>query len=131
MKLLIEKYFYHRNKNKINFKMGNFKFLVFLFTILLSTSSIGQNTNSNEKRDLKNDTTIELNVDFKVEKTELAAFQTNWFTGTNQEIENKINNTTSVLISKKEMYLVSGLSNKTLLIRSLLKKADSNVNATA
>jgi len=111
--------------------MNNLKFLVFFFLMVISTSTIGQNADSNEKRELKNEYSSEINVDLKIDKAELAAFQTNWFTGSNQEIQNKTNNTTSVLTSKKEMYLQSGLSNKTLLIRSLLKKADSNINATA
>jgi hypothetical protein len=36
----------------------------------------------------------------------------------------------SALISKKEQYLKSGFSTKTILIRSILKKADGYVNAT-
>lgn len=58
-----------------------------------------------------------------------------WFIGakqqTNQSLsENEGNKGKSALISKKEQYLQSGLSNKTLLIRSILKKADSYTNAT-
>lgn len=65
-----------------------------------------------------------------------SAMTVQWFTGVKQTLE--VSNTSketqtgrSALQSKKEMYLQSGMSNKTLLIRSLLKKADCNFRAIA
>lgn len=69
-------------------------------------------------------------------KTEIRNIEfSNWFTGSTQKniqpiFESENNNKKSALISKKEQYLQLGLSNKTLLIRSILKKADSYANAT-
>ncbi|MDY0089239.1 MAG: hypothetical protein RBR78_02625 [Flavobacteriaceae bacterium] len=60
----------------------------------------------------------------------------NWFVGAKQNsnlsLSDKEGNKEgqSAVISKKEQYLQSGLSNKTLLIRSIMKKADSYTNAT-
>jgi len=60
----------------------------------------------------------------------------NWFSGAKQETKvsaAKEESTTlnrSALVSKKEQYLKSGMSTKTILIRSIMKKADSYVNAT-
>ena len=61
---------------------------------------------------------------------------TQWFTGVKQTLEvsnptKEIQTGNSALQSKKEMYLHSGMSNKTLLIRSLLKRADSHSRAIA
>ncbi len=59
----------------------------------------------------------------------------NWFTGVKQEanVTSTTESTTinrSSLISKKEQYLKSGFSNKTILIRSIMRKVDAFVNAT-
>lgn len=59
----------------------------------------------------------------------------NWFVGAKQDVKvNSVNESTTInrasLASKKEQYLNSGFSNKTILIRSIMKKADAYINAT-
>jgi hypothetical protein len=57
-----------------------------------------------------------------------------WFVGTlnaaSSSATGAVKATRSLVPSKKEQYLQSGMSNKTLLIRSILRKADGFVNAT-
>ncbi|WP_333695477.1 hypothetical protein [Flavobacterium sp.] len=56
-----------------------------------------------------------------------------WFVGTLNAASSAtgaVKATRSLVPSKKEQYLQSGMSNKTLLIRSILRKADGFVNAT-
>lgn len=68
--------------------------------------------------------------------TEMASAEiSNWFIGAKQEVNvNVVNESTTInrasLISKKEQYLKSGFSTKTILIRSIMKKADGYSNAT-
>lgn len=62
------------------------------------------------------------------------AQMSDWFSGQvvpSQEASLNISQKRSLVPNKKEMYLQSGLSNRTLLIRSLLKKADSYLNGMA
>ncbi len=57
-----------------------------------------------------------------------------WFVGTlstaSSSATGAVKANRSLVPSKKEQYLQSGMSNKTLLIRSILRKADGFVNAT-
>ena len=62
------------------------------------------------------------------------AQMSDWFSGQvapTQEASSNDTQKRSLVPNKKEMYLQSGLSNRTLLIRSLLKKADSYMNGLA
>jgi hypothetical protein len=62
------------------------------------------------------------------------AQMSDWFSGQvapSQTASGKVSTTRSLVPSKKEMYLQSGCSNSTLLIRSILKKADAYLNGMA
>lgn len=62
------------------------------------------------------------------------ADMSDWFSGQVAPSQAASSNSTqirSLVPNKKEMYLQSGLSNRTLLIRSLLKKADAYMNGVA
>ncbi|MFN3756027.1 MAG: hypothetical protein ACK4RM_03655 [Flavobacterium sp.] len=110
--------------------MKNFTKVVIITVLFISASLSAQ-----EAVEQENFTSIEktiLNVETALG---YATATSQWFTGVKQNIETSISkkdsqNSTNSLLSKKEMYLQSGLTNKTLLIRSLLKKADSNTRAT-
>lgn len=106
----------------------------FFLTVLLvafSTVAFAQ-TNSNELvSEAQAQELLEINSE------EMASAEvTNWFVGTKQETNvTSVKESTTInrasLISKKEQYLKSGFSNKTILIRSIMKKVDGYVNATA
>jgi hypothetical protein len=107
----------------------------FFLTVLLvafSTVAFAQsNSNNNELvSEAQAQEMLEINAD------EMASAEiTNWFTGVKQEdnVTKATESTTinrSSVISKKEQYLKSGLSNKTILIRSIMKKVDGYANAT-
>lgn len=108
--------------------MKNFKTIIFFFTFLVTVTAVGQN---NQEVVSTEDNKVEKSIEMISGNNDVASLQTNWFTGAKQEVEVQEKNTSSLLVSKKDMYLQSGFSNKTLLIRTLLKKADSAINATA
>lgn len=103
--------------------------LIWMFTVNLSAQEVAVQETS----------AITVEVIVKVETAvsyASSAMTTQWFAGVKQTLEVSSSNResqsgSSALQSKKEMYLQSGMSNKTLLIRSLLKRADSNTRATA
>jgi hypothetical protein len=107
----------------------------FFLTVLLvafSTVVFAQsNSNNNELvSEAQAQEMLEINSD-EMASAEIA----NWFTGVKQEanVTNATESTTinrSSVSSKKEQYLKSGFSNKTILIRSIMKKVDGYVNAT-
>ncbi len=72
----------------------------------------------------------------QVNTVEMSSIEiSNWFAGAKQETNvTSVKESTTInrssLISKKEQYLKSGFSTKTILIRSIMKKADGYVNAT-
>ena len=119
---------------KIHMKAINTKFLITLIIVLFSVNNeiFAQTTVENQlvseeqAQEMIQESTIELS------SIEIS----NWFSGAKQESKfsaAKEESTTinrSALLSKKEQYLKSGMSSKTLLIRSIMKKANSYVNAT-
>lgn len=114
-------------------KAINTKFLITLIIVLFSaiTEVSAQTTVANEI--VSEENAQEMIQESTVEMSSIEI--SNWFSGAKQEINvtSAKESTTinrSALVSKKEQYLKSGMSNKTLLIRSIMKKADSYVNAT-
>lgn len=115
-------------------KAINTKFLITLILVTFSafTGALAQTTVANEL--VSEENAQEMIQENTVEMSSIEI--SNWFTGAKQETNvssTKEESTTinrSALISKKEQYLKSGMSTKTILIRSIMKKADSFVNAT-
>ncbi|HRE78343.1 MAG TPA: hypothetical protein PLL09_11020 [Flavobacterium sp.] len=115
-------------------KAINTKFLITLLLVTFSafTGAFAQTNVTNEI--VSEENAQEMIQENTVETSSIEI--SNWFTGAKQESNvttTKEESTTinrSALISKKEQYLKSGMSNKTLLIRSIMKKANSYVNAT-
>lgn len=115
-------------------KAINNKFLITLILVTFSafTGAFAQTTVSNEI--VSEENALEVIQENTVEMSSIEI--SNWFSGAKQESNvttTKEESTTinrSALISKKEQYLKSGMSTKTILIRSILKKANSYVNAT-
>lgn len=108
----------------------NFLVVIFLMFIGIIGSS-AQTTSTNELVNESEAMELIKNSEENVSSAEIS----NWFIGAKQEVNlTKSNESTtqnrSALISKKEQYLKSGFSTKTILIRSILKKADGYVNAT-
>lgn len=119
---------------KIHMKAINTKFLITLILVIFSaiTEVSAQTTVVNEI--VSEEQAQEMIQENTVETSSIEI--SNWFSGAKQETKvstAKEESTTinrSSLVSKKEQYLKSGMSNKTLLIRSIMKKANSYVNAT-
>lgn len=115
-------------------KAINTKFLITLILVIFSaiTEVSAQTTVANEI--VSEEQAQEMIQESTVEMSSIEI--SNWFSGAKQESKVsavKEESTTinrSALVSKKEQYLKSGMSNKTLLIRSIMKKANSYVNAT-
>lgn len=110
--------------------MKNFTKVVIITVLFFSASLSAQETVKQENFNTTEQTII--NVETAIG---YATATSQWFTGVKQNIETSVSgkdsqNSTNSLLSKKEMYLHSGLTNKTLLIRALLKRAESNTNAT-
>lgn len=108
----------------------NFLVVIFLMFIGIIEAS-AQTTSTNEL--VNQSEAIEL-IKYSEETVSFAEIS-NWFIGSKQEINlSKSNESTSqnrsALASKKEQYLKCGFSTKSILIRSILKKADGYVNAT-
>ena len=119
---------------KKHMKAINTKFLITLILVTFSafTGAFAQTTVSNEIVSKEN--ALEVIQENTVEMSSIEI--SNWFSGAKQETKvssAKEESTTinrSSLVSKKEQYLKSGMSTKTILIRSIMKKADGYVNAT-
>jgi hypothetical protein len=115
-------------------KAINTKFFITLILVTFSafTGAFAQTTVSNVI--VSEENALEVIQENTVEMSSIEI--SNWFSGAKQESNvktTKEESTTinrSALISKKEQYLKSGMSTKTILIRSILKKANSYVNAT-
>jgi hypothetical protein len=115
-------------------KAINTKFLITLILVIFSaiTEVSAQTTVANEI--VSEEQAQEMIQESTVEMSSIEI--SNWFSGAKQETKvstAKEESTTinrSALVSKKEQYLKSGMSTKTILIRSIMKKADSYVNAT-
>lgn len=114
-------------------KTFNINFLLTVLFIALSSSAFAQTNSTLENVLVSDEAAKEL---IQVNNVETSSIEiSNWFAGakqnstvTNAKESTTVNRTT--LMSKKEQYLKSGMSNKTLLIRSIMKKADSYINAT-
>lgn len=109
----------------------------FFLTILLvafSTVAFSQSTSTNEKTSLVSEEQAQEMIQSNA--VEMSSIEiSNWFAGAKQETKvTSVKESTTInrssLISKKEQYLKSGFSTKTILIRSIMKKADGYVNAT-
>ncbi|MEZ4839072.1 hypothetical protein [Flavobacterium sp.] len=115
-------------------KAINTKFFITLSLVIFSaiTEVAAQTTAVNEIVSEENAQTMIQEANVEMSSIEIS----NWFSGAKQDTKvspNKEESTTinrSALVSKKEQYLKSGMSTKTILIRSIMKKADSYVNAT-
>ena len=119
---------------KIDMKAINTKFLITLIVVLFSAI-----TEVSAQTVVTNEIVSEENAQEMIQENavEMSSIEiSNWFSGAKQETKvstAKEESTTinrSSLVSKKEQYLKSGMSTKTILIRSIMKKADSYVNAT-
>jgi hypothetical protein len=115
-------------------KAINTKFLITLIVVLFSSITV-----VSAQTVVTNEIVSEENVQEMIQENavEMSSIEiSNWFSGAKQETKvstAKEESTTinrSSLVSKKEQYLKSGMSTKTILIRSIMKKADSYVNAT-
>jgi len=106
----------------------------FLTLLLVAFSAVAFAQSNTEKSVIVSETQAQELL--QVNSDEMASTQIeNWFTGVKQEANGTtVTESTTInrssLISKKEQYLKSGFSNKTILIRSIMKKADGYVNAT-
>jgi hypothetical protein len=109
----------------------------FFLTILLvafSTVAFSQSTPTNEKSSFVSEAQAQEMI--QTNTVEMSSVEiSNWFAGAKQETNvTSVKESTTInrssLISKKEQYLKSGFSTKTILIRSIMKKADGYVNAT-
>jgi hypothetical protein len=104
-----------------------------ILVLMFSANLSAQETTAQETAIDSNEVIIKVEMAISYASS---AMTSQWFTGVKQTLEftNILKETqtgSSALQSKKEMYLQSGMSNKTLLIRSLLKRADNNVRAIA
>ncbi|MDP2161372.1 MAG: hypothetical protein Q8K02_12865 [Flavobacterium sp.] len=103
-------------------------FLSIVLTVMASVSSFAQETKA-EVMTLVTETEAAILLQTSNE-TVTGLELTSWFSGAAVSIKG-VSIQTVKLPSKKEQYLQSGFSTKTLLIRSLLKKADSHFNGMA
>lgn len=107
-------------------------FVVVIFLMFIGIVGVSaQTTLTNELVNESEAMELIKNLEESVSSAELS----NWFIGAKKEVNlTKSNESTtqnrSAIVSKKEQYLKSGFSKKTILIRSILKKANSYIKAT-
>jgi len=107
---------------------------IIIFALIFTSLLIVTSATAQEEKVLVTITVIS-NHSYEITETILVEAQmSDWFSGQvapSQEASFNVSQKRSLVPNKKEMYLQSGFSNRTLLIRSLLKKADSYLNGMA
>ena len=109
----------------------------FFLTILLvafSTVAFSQSTPTNEKSSFVSGAQAQEMI--QTNTVEMSSIEiSNWFAGAKQETNvTSVKESTTInrssFILKKQQYLKSGFSIKTILIRSIMRKVNAYVNAT-
>ncbi|GGD14798.1 hypothetical protein [Flavobacterium orientale] len=104
-------------------------FLSIVLTLMVAFSGTAQNATSTQGMTIVTEKEAVALLQ-TANETVAALNMTSWFSGAAVSVQG-VSVQTVKLPSKKEQYLQSGFSTKTLLIRALMKKADRQYNGMA